>query len=378
MKRWDIFCKVVDNFGDIGICWRLARQLQAEHGLQIRLFVDDLQVAAKIIPNLDFTQSQQTITQIDIVHWDVQTTFEPFPDAVIEAFGCGLPADYLAHMPAETVWVNLEYLSAEPWVEGFHGKYSDFGAVRHRRYFFYPGFTENTGGLLRQNALKNPSLSDLSLSNRRPGSRIQTGFLGIVLPDDAREALQISLFCYPHAPVQDLLQTLADAPQKSVVYVSAPVLFPAVQAFFGLENLQLGATYTQGSLTVAILPFLNQDDYDALLTHCDLNFVRGEDSWVCAIWAGRPFIWQPYRQEEDTHLDKLNAFLDLFYADLAQKDMVRKVHEYWLSGQGDSEILLAYLQHLPAIHAYTALQSAKLASQRDLASNLVIFIENLK
>jgi hypothetical protein len=34
-KRWDIFCKVVDNFGDIGVCWRLARQLQAEHGLQL-------------------------------------------------------------------------------------------------------------------------------------------------------------------------------------------------------------------------------------------------------------------------------------------------------------------------------------------------------
>ena len=26
---WDIFCSVVDNFGDIGVTWRLARQLVA-------------------------------------------------------------------------------------------------------------------------------------------------------------------------------------------------------------------------------------------------------------------------------------------------------------------------------------------------------------
>jgi hypothetical protein len=22
--HWDIFCRVIDNFGDIGVCWRLA------------------------------------------------------------------------------------------------------------------------------------------------------------------------------------------------------------------------------------------------------------------------------------------------------------------------------------------------------------------
>lgn len=366
-KRYDIFCRVVDNFGDIGICWRLAKQMQAEHGLQVRLFVDDMQVAAEIIPNLDASQTSQTIAQIEIVRWDVQTTFESFADAVIEAFGCELPSAYIAQMPAKMVWVNLEYLSAEPWVEGFHGRYSDFGVVRRKRYFFYPGFTANTGGLLREK----------SLSNRRRGSQPGCGFQGIVLPNDAREALQISLFCYPHAPMPALLQTLANAQQKSVVYVSAPALFSAVQAFVGIESLQVGATCTKDSLTVVVLPFLGQDAYDALLAHCDLNFVRGEDSWVRAIWAGKPFIWQPYWQEEDTHLDKLHAFLALFYTDFAQKDMVWKAHECWLSGRGLGDAMQAYLPLLPAIQAHTAQQSAKLSKQNDLASNLVIFIENL-
>lgn len=368
MKRWDIFCKVVDNFGDIGVCWRLAKQLQAEHGLQIRLFIDDLQVAGKIIPNLDVSLTSQTIREIEIVRWREQAVFERFPDAVIEAFGCELPAAYLTHMPAETAWVNLEYLSAEPWVEGFHGRCSDFGTTRHRRYFVYPGFTENTGGLL----------CEKSLSNDRPGSRIPPALQSIDLPNDTREALKTSLFCYPQAPIGELLQLLSRASQQCVVYVSAPALFPAVQAYLGIEKIDIGTSYTQGSLTVVTLPFLSQDDYDALLAHCDLNFVRGEDSWVRAIWAGKPFIWQPYQQEEGTHLGKLNAFLELFYANFSQKQVLWKAHECWLSGQGLREALRGYLPLLPAIQAYTAQQSASLSKQKDLASNLVIFIENLE
>ena len=26
---WDIFCQVIDNHGDVGVCWRLARELAA-------------------------------------------------------------------------------------------------------------------------------------------------------------------------------------------------------------------------------------------------------------------------------------------------------------------------------------------------------------
>ncbi|HQN64570.1 MAG TPA: elongation factor P maturation arginine rhamnosyltransferase EarP [Methylophilus sp.] len=367
-RRYDVFCKIVDNFGDIGVCWRLARQLQTEHEVDVRLFVDDLQVASRIIPNLDATKILQTIDRVEILRWDAGTKYPGYPDAVVEAFGCELPAAYLADMPAETIWVNLEYLSAEPWVEGFHGQYSNFGVTRHKRYFFYPGFTEKTGGLLREK----------SLLNRCSESRIPLALQGIVSPNDTREMLHISLFSYPHAPIGDLLLQLSQGSQNCVVYVSASVLFPAVQAFFGLEKLDIGATYILGSLTVAVLPFLSQDDYDALLAFCDLNFVRGEDSWIRAIWAGKPFIWQPYRQEEDAHLVKLDAFVDLFYADFPLKTMVWKAHKYWVAGQGDASILGEYLRYLPEIQSDTARQSVKLASQTDLVSNLVIFIENLR
>ncbi len=372
-KRFDVFCKVVDNFGDIGICWRLAKQLQAEHRVDVRLFVDDLQVASRIIPNLDASNMSQIIDKIRIVRWNVATRFSDYPDAVIEAFGCELPQAYMAHMPAETVWVNLEYLSAEPWVEGFHGQHSNFGATQHRRYFFYPGFTEKTGGLLRENNLLN-----LSLLSSRSVSLVPLALQGIGLANDTREALILSLFCYPHAPVGELLRQLSQAPWKCVVYISASISFPAVQSFFGLEKIDIGAKYIKGSLVVIILPFLSQDDYDALLRICDLNFVRGEDSWIRAIWAEKPFIWQPYRQDEDAHLDKLNAFLELFYADSRQKQLIRKAHEYWATGQGDASVFGEYLRYLPDIQRDTARQSAKLAGQVDLVSNLVFFIENLR
>jgi uncharacterized repeat protein (TIGR03837 family) len=121
------------------------------------------------------------------------------------------------------------------------------------------------------------------------------------------------------------------------------------------------------------LPFLSQPDYDQLLRDCDINFVRGEDSWVRAIWAGKPFIWQPYVQAEDTHITKLNAFLDVFYANLNLKNMLQKAHGYWSAGHMPNDVWNEYLTHLPAISHHTLQQRNQLAKQTDLAAKMVIF-----
>ena len=120
-KRWDIFCKIVDNYGDIGFCWRLSKQLANEYQLQIRLIIDDLVIASHIIANLDSTKQQQTINGIEICTWDEST--HECADVVIETFGCNLPEQYIQQMQAnKTLWINLEYLSAESWVSDFHAK----------------------------------------------------------------------------------------------------------------------------------------------------------------------------------------------------------------------------------------------------------------
>ncbi len=376
LKRWDIFCKIVDNFGDIGVCWRLARQLQIEHGLQIRLWIDDLEAAQKIVPNLNLAEKSQVCEEITILKWHTagkegKADFSQVADVVIEAFSCELPAPYLAAMTRQqSKWINLEYLSAELWVNEFHAKPSPQpnGLTRH---FYFPGFTEATGGLLRETYTYrhsdeswNPaSLKSLDSDFRRN--------------DRHENALKISLFCYPHAPLRSLLDAFAESTQIINCYVPASSILPQIADYFDVATIEVGDHLTRENLDVHILPFLSQANYDQLLADCDINFVRGEDSWVRAIWAGKSFIWQPYFQDENAHIKKLNAFLDLFYANLNVKDIVCEAHRYWSIGQLPKQVWNTYLEHLSAISGYTLQQSRQLAKQQDLAAKLVIFCNKI-
>jgi uncharacterized repeat protein (TIGR03837 family) len=368
--RWDIFCKIVDNFGDIGVCWRLARQLHAEHGLEIRLWIDDLDAAQKIIPSLNVDENSQVCEEITILKWHQGANFSQAAEVVIEAFACELPALYLAAMvEKQSKWVNLEYLSAEPWVDDFHAKPSP-QANGLTRYFYFPGLTEATGGLLREKNIL-PCHFDES---RNPATLT-------ILDSDFRrndsEVLKISLFCYPNAPIKDLFTALQTNIHVAAVYVPESSILPQIADFFGVKTIDVGDYFTRKNLHVHILPFLSQADYDVLLRDCDLNFVRGEDSWVRAIWAGKPFIWQPYFQDEGAHITKLNAFLTLFYENYEQKNMLCKAHECWSAGQMPFDVLSVYLNNLNALKSYSSLQSKQLAQQNDLAAKLVIFCNNL-
>jgi len=378
MSRWDIFCKIVDNFGDIGVCWRLARQLEHEHGkhehgISVRLWIDDLNIASQLIPALDTVHRTQLIDGITICAWDTDTMFDQAATVVIESFGCELPESYLSLMQPENIWINLEYLSAEPWVEGFHARHSKHGSLI--RHFFFPGFTQATGGLLRER--------DIVENNRSiaTGKLLQSDFfrqLNLGLDNDSA-ALRISLFSYPHAPINDLLAAMAESVTEISCYVPATGILPKIAEFFGKASINAGDSFTRGSLTLHILPFLTQIDYDKLLASCDINFVRGEDSWIRAIWAGRPFIWQPYLQAEDTHLIKLKAFLDVFYSGCAEaaKQATITMHHAWASKQVSTTAWEAYLANISALKAFTAQKTDALALQPDMATNLVIYIEKL-
>jgi len=121
---WDIFCSVVDNYGDIGVTWRLARQLVAEHQCAVRLWVDDLRAFEKICPQIDSQQSSQFQDGVQVRHWPTQWPDEVAADVVIAAFACQLPHAYMEAMADRErtpLWLNLDYLSAEEWVGGCHG-----------------------------------------------------------------------------------------------------------------------------------------------------------------------------------------------------------------------------------------------------------------
>ena len=137
IKTWDIFCRVIDNFGDIGVCWRLARQLAAEHNQRVRLWVDDLDSLIRIWPET-CQLDQQQIAGVNVCRWNPEFCADvQIADVVIEAFACDIPALYLdemaqlKHLGQTPVWVNLDYLSAESWVEEFHRMPSAHPATAH-------------------------------------------------------------------------------------------------------------------------------------------------------------------------------------------------------------------------------------------------------
>jgi uncharacterized repeat protein (TIGR03837 family) len=357
-KNWDIFCKVVDNFGDIGICWRLSKQLAHEHGLQVRLYVDDLQATQKIIPELDINRKNQFIQSIQVVEWQAETQFGDAADVAVEAFACDLPQGYLDKLQASTVWVNLEYLSAELWVDDFHAKHSTRGELT--RHFYFPGFTEKTGGLLREYHLI--EARNLYWHNAELNSV---------------DELKISLFCYEMAPLQALFHAVSGGTKKTRIYAPISDFLHHAAACFGKNRFEIGDQLTLGNLTLEVLPFLSQAAYDELLWACDINFVRGEDSWIRAIWAGKPFFWQPYPQSESTHIKKLDAFLEVFYKWYEPaKKVAADVHLAWSNGSLTDEVWRQYLTELPMMQSVTLKQSNLFAEQADLASKLVIFCEN--
>ncbi|HWU33605.1 MAG TPA: elongation factor P maturation arginine rhamnosyltransferase EarP [Methylovorus sp.] len=368
--RWDIFCRIVDNYGDIGVCWRLARQLTHEYSLEVRLWVDALPVAQRLLPALDTRLPEQVLEGVTVSHWAPDVPFGKVADVVIEAFGCELPEAYLQAMVAtQPVWINLEYLSAEGWVEEFHLQPSPHPRLPLKKTFFFPGFTENTGGLLREHnvlqhrdAAPTPALPLLSK---------------LALPEGA---LRVSLFAYPQASVAALLGAMANGSTPVACLVPESSLLGPVSQFFGTEQLQAGDHRLQGQLHVHILPFLSQADYDRLLWSCDLNFVRGEDTWIRAIWAGKPFIWQPYIQSEESHLIKLEAFLQGYLSRLVggAAETWASFHRQWAQLHLSEDSWQALVHALPAIQPHAIQQAQALATQDDLAAKLVIFVRNFQ
>lgn len=305
---WDIFCTVVDNFGDIGVTWRLARQLAAEHDGAVRLWVDDLRAFEHLCPAIDVGLERQSQRGVEVCRWS--TPWQPVQaaDVVIGAFACALPHEYMEAMAARDkapLWLNLDYLSAEDWIVGCHGLPSvKFKQVQ--KFFFFPGFQVGTGGLLREAGL---------LEQRRAfiqDPRARGDFLlglGVEPTDGAR---LISLFAYENEGLARWLDALAADIRPTQLLVPVGRILADVQRWLGGEGLVVGAREVRGGLTVQVLPFVPQEDYDRLLWSCDFNAVRGEDSFVRAQWAGRPLLWHIYRQEDDVHLDKLEAFLGLY------------------------------------------------------------------
>lgn len=384
--RCDIFCNVIDNYGDIGVCWRLARQLANEYGLDVRLWVDDLHSFAKLCPEADSASADQRCRGVEVCLWTA--AFPPLPqhlshdgergvaELVIEAFGCKLPQSYVEAMAAQAVqpvWINLEYLSAEDWVHGCHGLPSPHPTLPLTKYFFFPGFNDKTGGLLLEHDL-------LARRDAFQGdSAQQRAFwrsIGLDMP--VPEALKVSLFGYENAALHGLFDVWAAGAQPVLCLVPEGRILQQVGCYFDDAVPQAGSVYALGNLLVRVLPFVEQEAYDPLLWACDVNFVRGEDSCVRAQWAGKPFVWQIYPQHDAVHWQKLQAFLDMHNGPLSQPAS-QAVQGLWQAWNDEGEAGLAW----PAFAAVLSELNphaqgwARQLAKNNLALNLLDFFRNV-
>lgn len=393
--RCAIFCNIIDNFGDIGVCWRLARQLAAEYQLSVSLFVDDLHSFAILAPQIQPELPLQPLGQITVHHWQAQSCFDQPYDLIIEGFGCRLSDQLMRQMQAQAIagqpplWINLEYMSAESWVTDCHGMVSVHPATGLRQIFWFPSTTPRSGGLIREHNL---------LAKRdqfQQSHHLQVEFwnkLGV--PDAMQFSRKISLFSYENAAIADLLTALAQDSTPSLLLVPNSKSIPDIEGW-----LQQQAAYTQQirqplqvndriqsqNLTIVVLPFLSHHRYDQLLWACDLNFIRGEDSCVRAQWAGKPFIWHIYPQDDHAHLTKLQAWL----AQIEQQGVIALSWQLAMSAWNGSALSYsasshavsdtALWQQLMADLALCTDQLANwsdyLAQQSDLAARLMQWME---
>lgn len=372
-KHWDLFCRVVDNYGDIGVCWRLARQLVAEHGLQVRLWVDDLIAFRRLCHDIDSGLAMQSCRGVEVRHWE-----DPFPavepaEVVVEAFACELPERYVQAMAARSekpCWINLEYLSAEAWVGECHGLTSPSPRLPLTKHFFFPGFAADTGGVLLERDL------DARRRDFQQDARAQAAFwqgLGLAAPGPGES--RISLFCYPGSRAEELFTGWSGQETPVTCLVPEGIAGEAITAFFDRPTPAAGGSLRQGSLEVRILPFLEQDDYDRLLWACDCNFVRGEDSFLRGQWALRPMVWQPYPQAEALHLHKLEAFLRRYDQGLPE-GTAHALGDFWRAwsrGEGVGAAWPAFWAQRTALARHAEAWAATLRGNGDLAAGLAQF-----
>ncbi|MBV8665037.1 MAG: elongation factor P maturation arginine rhamnosyltransferase EarP [Burkholderiaceae bacterium] len=375
LKTLHLFCRVVDNYGDIGICWRLSTQLQREHGIAVTLWVDDLASFHRICPEVDAEAATQEIAGITVRHWrkdGLEFTAADVADIVIEFFAVDIPENYIAAMALRNprpVWINFEGLSAEEWVEGCHTLPSPHPRLPLTKHFFFPGYTGKTGGLLHERGLEQQRLAFQS------DRAVVSAFLArLGMTEQEMAATKVSMFCYPCAPLEALFDVWQHGSKPMVCLVPEGVATEQVAAFMGKQS-SAGVAQTRGALTVRVLPFLPQPDYDKLLWACDYNFVRGEDSWVRAQWAGRPFVWHIYPQDENLHHVKLRAFLQRYAPDIGS---LNELTLQWNAAAGEPE--WAQLWHgfqadAPKIAKRAEEWVEQLLKIGDLTSNLLKFCE---
>jgi uncharacterized repeat protein (TIGR03837 family) len=312
----DIFCEVIDNFGDAGVVYRFAHEFKRAHPhCRVRVFIDTISTLKSIVPAIDIHMQIQEYN--DIIYIQSQALSPALvkslgtPDVLIEAFGCTIPDCVINAATHHTkLHINLEYLSAESWVDSYHLKESLMGYPVMKKYFYMPGFTETTGGILVDTHTEK-FRNDLDKNRWNYISEILGPFkIPALIPE---QCLFGSLFTYTRNFDALLHDCNAIGKDVCILVFGEKSKAGMQQSLLFMQSEKLSAdAFRYNRVHILFMPFLPQQCYDELLCTMDFNIVRGEDSLVRAILARKPFIWNAYLQENKYQHVKVSALLALF------------------------------------------------------------------
>ena len=300
----DIFCDVIDNFGDIGVVYRFAKEMKLIYkDARIRVILNKLSELMKINKSARLVDIQD-ISGVTYIYEDFfKKNFEQLQvsDIMIEAFGCDIFDEYVAKAKKESkLWINLEYLSGEEWVEDFHLQTSLIDSKTLKKIFYMPGFSPKSGGVL---------LDTEFLKNRDYGLTHRDEVLKKYFPEiDLKDKLVGTVFSY-EKNFENLLKTLEKQEKETVLILmgeKTQKFFKKISSGDYINLIKYGKIYLYNA------KFFSQEEYDTIISAVDFNFTRGEDSIVRALAVGKPFLWHIYLQDDGVHMTKLSAFLDRF------------------------------------------------------------------
>lgn len=323
-KSIDIFCEVIDNYGDIGVIYRLAKELKRSYKeVKIRIILNKLEELLKINPKAKDLDYQEIDNIIYIKKYFLKKDLKKLgvSDIIIEAFGCNIFKDYIDIAKEKSkLWINLEYLSGEKWIENFHLKESLIDSKNLKKIFYMPGFTNKSGGIIvDETFIKRINYSKKNkyevLGKYFPNISFQDKIVGTIFSYEKNfENLLVEL----NKMDKDIvLFLMGDKTQKSISKILKNNL---------IENCENFIKYDK--IIIKNMDFLSQENYEELISASDFNFTRGEDSIVRALVLGKPFLWHIYLQENKVHMEKLNAFIDRFEESIdlsnTEKDIFKK------------------------------------------------------
>lgn len=355
----DIFCRVIDNFGDAGVMWRLARAMQAE-GFAVRLIIDEpdtlkyLAGCFEHCPTEKIGEPEGISVCLWKKDWDEGTCTLQCADVVIEGFACRLPPDYQSRMAqSKPKWFNIDYFSAEDWIEGCHLVPSIDPTSGLIKINYFPGVTPASGGLIIENDYE----------------KDKAAFEKCRQKDD--QTLNIFFFAYPYGPIDAIAQALNELDHPIELNISK-------SEAGSLLNSALDKLNAQGTRRT-LLPFVAQKDFDPLLWQSDLAFVRGEDSAARAMIAGVPFLWHIYHQDDEVHMVKLRALqnrLKPYFKNKKLFDTWCELQEMMNQGRFDARCFKSLIEGIKDWRQATEAFAYDLRSMGSLSRKLSQIIKN--